>query len=160
MKGSTNQKTVRKASSPGRPRLGNPLVTTAVVTESAKLIPWIVKTMIFLGVGYFLYLQWSDRFKKMKYNSDYDDANVSDAQAEARAASIAESIKFFSNDFDNVERNLQGLNYNGFIKVYNAFGQQTGTLLGGELDLIEWIRNQFSDYQILRLSALQNGAFF
>lgn len=160
MKGSTNQKTVRKASSPGRPRLGNPLVTTAVITETASVIPFIIKTGIVCGIGYYIYYKWSNSFDKKKYNSNYDPANISDAQAEARAASIAESIKLFSNDFDNVERNLQGLNYNGFIKVYNAFGKQTGTLLGGELDLIEWIRNQFSDYQILRLSALQNGAFF
>lgn len=160
MKGSTKSKSVRKASSPSRAGLGNPLVTAAVVTQTASVIPFIIKTLILCGIGYFAYLKFTNRFVSKKYNSKLPAANISDMQAEARANSIAESIKLFSNDYDNVERNIAGLNYNGFVKLYNAFGKQTGTLLGGELDLIEWIRNQFKDYQILKLSALQNGAFF
>ena len=160
MKGKTNPNTVLEASSPDRSGLGNPIIQAEVISQTASVIPFVIKMLIFLGVGYFLYLQWSNRFVKKKYNSKYPDPNISDAQAEARANSIVESIKLFSNDYDNVERQLAGLNYNGFIKLYNAFGKQTGTLLGGELDLIEWLRNQFTDYQILKLSALLNGAFF
>lgn len=160
MKGKTNPNTVLEASSPDRSGLGNPIIQAEVISQTASVIPWLIKLGVLAIGGYFLYLSWSNRFIKKKYNSKYPDANISDAQAEARANSIVESIKLFSNDYDNVERQLAGLNYNGFIKLYNAFGKQTGTLLGGELDLIEWLRNQFTDYQILKLSALLNGAFF
>jgi len=82
------------------------------------------------------------------------------AQAKAKADSIAGSITWTGNSFNNVADNLSGLNYNDFIRVYNAFGQQTGTLLGGDLNLIEWIQNQFSEYEVEQLSSLLNGAFF
>ncbi len=153
-KGNTNPSILPTSSRDG---LGNPALIAV-----ASVIPWgfIIKTLFLLGLGYFAYTKFANRFVKRKFNSNYPDANISDAQAEARANSIADSIKWFSNDYENVELQLAGLNYNGFIKLYNAFGKQTGTLLGGELDLVEWIRNQFKDYQILKLSALQNGAFF
>lgn len=140
--------------------MGTPAVATEVISQTASVIPFLIKTFVVCGIIGFAYYKFTNRFVKKKYNSNYPASNVSDAQAEARANSIAKSIGWVSNDYDNVEAQLSGLNYNGFIKVYNAFGHQTGTLLGGKLDLVEWIRNQFTDYQIAKLSALLNGAFF
>lgn len=140
--------------------MGNPVVAGEVIRQTASVIPFVIKTAIILAISGFIYYKYTNRFVEMKFNKDWEDSNVTDSQAESRAAAIAQSIGIVSNDYDTVERSLSGLNYNGFIKVFNAFGQQTGTLLGGKLNLIEWIRNQFSDYQILKLSALQNGVFF
>jgi hypothetical protein len=117
-KGKTNPSVLPPSSHGG---LGNPALIAV-----ASVIPWgfIIKTLFVLGIGYFAYTKWTNRFVKRKYNSNYPDSNISDAQAEARANSIADSIKWFSNDYDNVELQLSGLNYNGFIKLYNAFGNR------------------------------------
>jgi hypothetical protein len=137
---------------------------TKVIDTSANIaentLPFIIKTIFVLGVGYLVYSRYTNRFIKLKEKSNYPAANVSEAQAKGRAAAIGGSITLFGNSFETVSENLSGLNYNGFVRVYNAFGHQTGTFLSGDLDLIEWLRNQFTDYQMQQLSFLLNGAFF
>lgn len=133
---------------------------TEIVKQTASIIPFLVKTAVVCGIGYYVYYRFTTRFISLKENSKFPTGNVTLAQAKSRADSIKGSIGWVSNDFNNVADNLQGLNYNGFIRVYNAFGQQTGTLLGGDLNLIEWIQNQFTQYQVEQLSSLLNGAFF
>lgn len=108
-------------------------------------------------VGYRIY---TNRFVNIKESSSEPPANISLAQAKTRADSIAGSITTFGNDFRNVSTQLTGLNYNGFVRVYNAFGHHRGTLLGGDLNLIEWLQNQFDSFQMKQLSFLLNGRFF
>jgi hypothetical protein len=133
---------------------------TEIVKQTASIIPFLVKTAVVCGIGYYVYYRFTNRFVSLKENSKFPTGNVTLAQAKSRADSIKGSISWTGNDFNNVADNLQGLNYNGFIRVYNAFGQQTGTLLGGDLNLIEWIQNQFTKYEVEQLSSLLNGAFF
>lgn len=142
-------------------KLNNPLVlanTTASVAE--KTLPFILKGLFVLGIGLYIFSSYKNRFVKLKENSNYNPSNVTLAQAKTRADAIGSSIGLFSNSFESVADNLAGLNYNGFVRVYNAFGHQSGTLLSGDLNLIEWIKNQFSEYEIAQLSSLQNGVFF
>ena len=94
--------------------------------------------------------------------NSWPDANVSDGQAEAKAQAIYSAMGLFSNSFPTVKDSLKGLNYNGFVKVYNAFGTHTGRLLGlgKEMDLIAWCKDQFSEDQITQLRFLLGGQFF
>lgn len=139
-------------------KLGSP--AEKAVEKTIDLIPFFVKTAVYLGLGYYAYQKFTNRFIKRKENTSYPPANVSMGQAQARADAIYSSIDLFSNDFDNVARQLTGLNYNGFVRVYNAFGTRRGTLLGGQLNLEEWCYNQFTSYQVQQLSFLLGGAFF
>lgn len=144
-------------------KLGNPIAAVAgvkVVEQVSSTIPFLIKTAVIIGLGYYGYKKFTDRFVKIKENSNYAPANVSYAQAKGRADSIGGSIGLISNDHQNVARQLGGLNYNGFVRVYNAFGTKRGTLLAGELNLIEWIRNQFKGDKLEQLSLLTGGAFF
>ena len=131
-----------------------------VIEQTASVIPFLIKTIVICGIGYYVYYKFTNRFVKMKENSKYPVANLTMAQAKARAESIYGSITLFGNDFQNVATQLNQVNYNGFVRIYNAFGEHTGTLLGGDLDLIEWIHNQFTDYEIEQISFLTSGAFF
>lgn len=140
--------------------LGNPLAVEKAIEKTTEVIPFLIKTIVVLGIGYYAYSKYTNRFVKRAEISTYPKANVSMAQAQAKADAIYSSIGWFSNDFDNVAKQISGLNYNGFIRVYNAFGHKTGTLLGGDLTLEEWIYNQFDTDQIAKLSFLLNGAFF
>ncbi|MFV5702191.1 hypothetical protein ACM55F_09995 [Flavobacterium sp. XS2P12] len=144
-------------------KLGNPVAIVAgakVVEKSAEAIPFLIKLFAVCGLGYYIYNKYTDRFVKIKENSSYAAANVSYAQAKGKADAINGSIGIVSNDFDTVYKQLAGLNYNGFVRVYNAFGHKKGTLLGGDLNLIEWLQNQFNSYQLQQLSFLLGGAFF
>ncbi len=144
-------------------KLGNPVAIVAgakVVEKSAEAIPFLIKLFAVCGLTYFVYTKYTDRFVKKKENSSKPPSNISYAQAKSRADAIYGSIGIISNDFDNVARQLSQLNYNGFIRVYNAFGHKKGTLLGGDLNLEEWCHNQFSSYQVQQLSFLLGGEFF
>jgi hypothetical protein len=132
--------------------------TTADIAK--ETLPFILKGLFVLGVTYYVVTTYTNRFKKMNENPNYPKSNISEAQAKARAGAIGSSISLMGNSFDTVANSLTGLNYNAFVKVYNAFGHQKGTFFSGDLDLIEWLRNQFDDYEIQQLSFLLNGAFF
>lgn len=134
--------------------------TSEIIKNTASVIPFLIKTAVVCGIGYYIYYRYTNRFVGLKENSKYPTANVTTAQAKSRADAIYGSITLFGNDFTSVSNNLAGLNYNGFVRVYNAFGHQTGTLLGGDLNLVEWIKNQFTEYEVSQLSTLLNGAFF
>ena len=144
-------------------KLGNPVAVVAgakVIEKSAEAIPFLIKLFTVLGVGYYAYSRYTDRFVKRKENTSYPPANISMGQAQSRADAIYGSIGAFTNDFENVSRQITGLNYNGFVRVYNAFGHKKGTLFGGDLNLEEWCFNQFTSYQMQQLSFLLGGAFF
>jgi hypothetical protein len=142
---------------PRKSKLGNPLVAAEVVSQTASAIPFLIKLGAVTALVVVAYKMYTNRFVKEKENSSEPPANISLAEAKTRADSIAGSIGWVSNDFDNVSRQLTGLNYNGFIRVYNEFGHHRGTLFAGELTLIEWIQNQFTPYQRQQLSFLLNG---
>lgn len=145
---------------------GVELPQTTVVREVASggtdLVVWLVKLAVVGGIGYWAYGKFTNRFVALKTNKNYPIANVSDAQAKTRADAIASSeVTFdFGSEFETVSSNLAGLNYNGFIKVYNAFGKQRGTWLAGEMNLIEWLQDQFNKEHLAQLSSLLGGAFF
>lgn len=148
---------------PTKSKLGNPIAAVAgvkVIEQASTALPFLIKLGALIGVAVVGYKMYTNRFVSLKESSNEPPANISMAQAKTRADSIAGSISTFSNDFKNVSNQLSGLNYNGFVRVYNAFGHQRGTLFAGDLNLIEWILNQFDSYQIKQLSFLLNGKFF
>lgn len=157
---STKKTSRSKASSASVRRAKLTGTTTTVIEQTASVIPWLIKFAVIGITGVVIYRIYTNRFEKFKENSKYPASNISDAQAETRADAIYASIGWFSNDFDNVKQQFVGLNYNAIVKVYNAFGKQTGTLLGGELNLFEWIQNQFDSEQIAQLRFITGGAFF
>lgn len=142
------------------------LDTRVVVTkEFASVIPFVFKTLFVLGIGYVIIRSYTNRFKKLSENKNYPIANVTEAQAKGRADGIANSKTFwdesdFGGQYQATAQNLAGLNYNGFIRVYNAFGHRGGTIFSGDLNLIEFIKDQFSAYEVQTLSTLLNGVFF
>ncbi|MFM2266017.1 MAG: hypothetical protein RLZ77_1437 [Bacteroidota bacterium] len=131
-----------------------------IVGGGVDLGIWLIKFLIIGGVAWFVYNKFTNRFIAMKEESKYPPANVTKAQAQARADAIASSIGWFSNSFDQAVSSLSGLNYNGFVRVFNAFGTKRGTLFGGEKNLIEWLKDQFSEEEVQQLSFLTNGVFF
>lgn len=131
-----------------------------VVRQTASVIPFIIKTVIVLGIGYGVYRAWSNRFVKKQEISRYGKANITDAQAEAKAEAVYASVDWFSGDFENLRDQFINLNYNAVIKVYNAFGKRTGRLLSGEVDLFEFLQQQLNASQLMQLRVLIGNTFF
>jgi len=158
----TGKRAGAKASSASarRAKLNAANTSTAVITEVASVIPWIIKFSIVGTVGYLIYKSYTNRFESLKENKNYPPSNITEAQATIRANAIYSGIGWFSNDFENVLAQFDQMNYNAVIKIYNAFGKRSGTLFGGELDLFEWCRNQFTADEIAQLRFKTNGAFF
>lgn len=149
--------------------LKNPVIQYKAAESGFKiaetLLPWLFKLAVIGAIGVYAYRRFTTRFVALKEKSNYPKSNVSDAQAKGRADSIIGSISFFDQtefgtQFNATADALQGLNYNGFVKVYNAFGHQKGHWFAGDKNLVEFINDQFSAYEIQQLSFLSNGAFF
>lgn len=137
-------------------------VVTEVASKSTGLLVWGIKLLVIGGIGYWAYGKFTNRFISLKTNTNYPPSNVSDSQAKTRADAIAASeVTFdFGSEFATVSANLAGLNYNGFIKVYNAFGKHSGTWFSGDMNLIEWLQDQFNEEHLSQLRNLLGGAFF
>ena len=137
----------------------------SVVKETASVIPWLIKFAVVGIVGYIGYKSFVNRFKNKSENPAFPKANITQAEAQTRADSIANAGSFnipgsMGSQFSTTSDMISGLNYNGFIRLYNAFGEHSGLNPFKKMNLIEFIQDQFSAYEIKQLSFLQNGAFF
>ncbi|KGO89547.1 hypothetical protein [Flavobacterium suncheonense] len=154
--------------------LGNPAAVAAVASTSAgqkaldksmEAIPMVAKWVAALGlIGLTWYLV-SNRFVRWDYNNAYPKSNISQAQAEARAEAIYTAMFGIGNGFEIVKQQIAGLNYNGFIMLYNAFGiRKSATNIPfinkDEGTLVEWIQNQFSESEKAQLRFLIGNSFF
>lgn len=147
--------------------LGNPLATvvaTQAASEATKVIPFVLRWVFVIGVGYVVYQNIFNKFKPIGFVSNYPIANISDAEAQNRADAIYAAMVGFGSNVNIVATNLAGLNYNGWIKVYNAFGERGGIIsqyfpFTEELNLVEWINDQFNEDQIAQLRFILNNVF-
>jgi hypothetical protein len=156
--------------------LGNPAVATVLsndnVTKSIastvetkneiakSTVPFVVKTLFVLGLGYFVYYKIVNRFVSLKENSNYPTSNITNAQAVTRADSIFEAMNGLGSNLEIVKQNIAGLNYNGFIKVYNAFGSRQGSVpFSSKMTMIEWFNDQFNTSELEQLRFLVPNIF-
>ncbi|HMI08735.1 MAG TPA: hypothetical protein VK528_14385, partial [Flavobacterium sp.] len=87
---------------------------------------------------------------------DLAPANITDGEAEAKADAIYGAYGYTNDDFDAIANALTSpiLNYNGYIKLYNAYGHRD------DLDLEASFRDHFNDFEVAQLSSYLGGAFF
>lgn len=126
-----------------------------------QLIPFFVKTGIGVLAVYYLYTMYKGRFIKLGQNPNLAPANVSDGQAAAKANALHSAMIGIGADLEMVASQLAGLNYNGWVKVYNAFGNRKGiNPLGEAMNLVEWLHDQFPDEdEMAQLQNVLSGVF-
>ena len=138
-------------------------VVKEVATKGTDLVLWLVKGAVVLGVGYYIYTKITGRFIAKLEVSNYPPANITTEEASSRADIIYNARSLFgigSGQFDTTSQQLAGLNYNGFVRLYNAFGHRTSYTFSGDMDLIAFFQDQFTADHLSQLSVLLNGAFF
>lgn len=161
-------------------KLGNPAVATAlsseqgqkaiqtmsenqraIVQQTASTIPFLIKTFVFVGLGVFVWYKFNNRFRSFSENSSYPASNVTDSQAKAKAEAIFASMYGLGANVNIVAQNLAGLNYNGFVKVYNAFGARKSAIpFSDKKNMIQWFTDEFSESELEQLRFLVGRNFF
>lgn len=135
----------------------------AAIQAQTKAIDLAFTLFKYALVGTGIYLAYNaitNRFKKMDYYPQYPVSNISEGQAKGKADAIESSDGFFKNSFDVVVDQFTGVNMNGLVEIYNAFGHRKGIVFGGNLDLKEWLRDKYSTNQVTQLDFLTGGKFF
>lgn len=154
-------------------KLGNPAIAAALLNSdiakekmkarsevATKTIPFVLKSLFVIGLGVFVYYKITNNFKKFSENKNYPNSNITDNQAKAKADALFEAMKGFGNGFEIVKEVIAGLNYNAFVKVYNAFGKREGIVpFSGKLTLTEWFNDQFSVAELQQLNFLVPNIF-
>lgn len=137
-----------------------------IVTQTASVIPFAIKLALVCGVFYYAWSRYNKRFVEWDYRtfSPPAPANISYAEAESRADAIEKSAGWFGGDFETLQRNLAGLNYNGYVRLHNAFGKRNPGIVGflnEDLELEPWLRKVVhDDDKFNQLSVLTNGILF
>jgi hypothetical protein len=132
----------------------------AVVQATASVIPFLIKTLVIVGGGMYLYYRFTNRFVSLKENSNYPVSNITNNQAQTKAETIYNSMLGFGNGFEVVKTNIAGLNYNAFIKVYNAFGNRQGSIpFSDKMNMVEWFSDQFDEEELTELRFLVPNMF-
>jgi hypothetical protein len=153
--------------------LGNPAIVAAALNSDAakerikasneiatKTLPFVLKTVFFIGIGVFAYYKITHRFTSLSENKNYPQSNITDNQAKAKADTIYEAMLGFGNGFEIVKNAIAGLNYNAWIKLYNSFGSRQGSIPFSEkMTLTEWFNDQFSVSELEQLRFLVPNVF-
>lgn len=161
-------------------KLGNPAVATILSSEAgqkainnvsdnqkkivqatASTIPFLIKTVVVLGIGAFVWYKYANRFKSLNENPNYEQSNITESQAKTKAESIFSAMYGFGGNYSLVAQNLAGVNYNGFIRIYNAFGLRQGSIpFSSKMNLVQWFSDQFNEDELEQLRFLVGRNFF
>lgn len=132
----------------------------AVVQATASVIPFLIKTLVIIGIGGIVYYRYTNRFVSLSENKNFQSSNITNNQAQTKAETIYNAMKGLGNGFEIVKTNIANLNYNGFVKLYNAFGHRQGVVpFSNKMNLVEWFSDQFSDEELNELRFLVPNMF-
>lgn len=137
-KGLGNPAVLALASSPaGQKAVSGAIDTTLKVAKITAIV-----AVVGIG-GYIAYRVYKNRFVSMATNSKYPKANITKDQAKAKAEALYQAMYGVGADLDIVLNALNGLNYNGYVEVFNAFGKRS-PLVGSDMTLTQWLNDQFT----------------
>lgn len=146
-------------------KLGNPALAVLATpegrqatTKAINLTFTVIKVGLLGLAGYLIYRKVFPSFSKMVENPNFKPANVTKQGAESRAENLYRAMVGPGSNFDKVASNLRGLNYNGFARVYNSFGERRGADMRKQ-NLIEWLYDQFDSSELKELKFITNNAF-
>lgn len=153
-KGKTNPSSLPTSSRDG---LGNPALVAV-----ASVIPWqfIIKTVAIVGIIYYGIQSFKKRFSPLNEVTAFGPANISYGQAKTKADVLHTAMKGFGNGFSTVKNTIAGINYNGWVRLYNAFGNRPDSMVGTEdMNLVEWMQDQFNENELDELRVLIQNVF-
>jgi len=144
--------------------------TTVSISKAVKIT--VIATVV-VGVAVVGYKMYKARFVKMLQNTNYPKPNISESEARLKADNVYNALYGAGANFNQVKAQLQGLNYNGFVLVYNAFGRRESATQKANpsnwlnifrigikgMTLTEWLLDQFGSSKLNELRLLLPGNF-
>lgn len=118
----------------------------------------VFKFLLLGGLIAVVYYKVLKGFTKIQEDKRYKPSNINITEAKARAEAIYTALLGFGANYNTVENNLTGLNHNGFIRVYNEFGERRSATLE-KMNLVEWLQDQLKEDDITKLRFLIKGFF-
>lgn len=118
----------------------------------------VLKIALIGGILTLAYFKIFKGFQQIQDDKRYKPSNINVTQAKARSEAIYTALLGFGANYNTVENNLTGLNHNGFIKVYNEFGERRSSTLV-KMNLVEWLQDQLNETEIAKLRFLIKGFF-
>lgn len=118
----------------------------------------VLKIALIGGILTLAYFKIFKGFQQIQDDKRYKPSNINVTQAKARSEAIYTALLGFGANYSTVENNLTGLNHNGFIKLYNEFGERRSSTLV-KMNLVEWLQDQFNETEIAKLRFLIKGFF-
>ena len=128
------------------------------IEKTTNLGITVLKAGLIAGVIVFAYHKIFKGFPAIKEDVNYKPSNISVTTAKARSEAIYTAVLGTAKNYNTVEKNLTGLNHNGFIRLYNEFGERRSALLT-KMNLVEWLQDQFNEDEIAKLRFLIKGFF-
>lgn len=120
-----------------------------------------------LGIGGTLFynLYWKHRFRKMSYDPNQKPASISAGLAKSKAETLYRAMHGMGANYTHVYNALRGMGHNNYVAIYNAFGKRppaTSFSMGNknDMDLSQWLQDQFSGEKLASLRAQVGNAFF
>jgi hypothetical protein len=162
VKGLHNPTIIAAASTPqGQKAIANTLENAnASVNATFSIVKGVLKTGLFLGIGYYAYKKIFNGFSPLKENKRDRPSNISSGMAKNKADAIYSAMYGMGNGFKSVKQNLMGINANGFVRIHNAFGLRKGiNPLSKKMNLIEWFNDQFSQNELMELRFIVSNFF-
>lgn len=139
-------------------KLGNPIVAASIATQ----IPWawLFKVGVGCVIVYSVVGSFKKRFQPLSEVSHFNPSNISLGQAKVKANIIHQAMRGFGNGFTTVRENIAGINYNGWIRLYNAFGARPDSIpLSEDKNLVEWFQEEFNLEELSELRVLVGKLF-
>jgi len=165
-KGLKNPAVAAVASSPeGKEAIGNAIKRAqrqqdVAIEVAGKIIPFMFKVGVACIAGYVVYRIYNKRFVKLGENNSLNPANISEGQAANKAETIYQAMYGWGADVEEVAGQLAGLNYNGWVRLYNAFGnREPFGVFGDKMNLVEWLNDQFDADEMAELRFVLPGVF-
>lgn len=158
--------------------LGNPLLITSLATtalsSSTKVVDFTKKNWKYmLAGGGAIFVGWLvyDKFikatpedkSKLPVDNRFPTSTLSQQEAAVIAEELFQAMTYTGTDFNRIKNALNGLTYNDFVKVSDAFGlKYYDTIFGTEglpyvwpkLSLHEWLANELSDKEMAVIQAI------
>ena len=128
------------------------------IAKTANLGFTVLKVVLIAGAATFVYYKIFKGFKKVQEDKRYKPSNISVTEAKARAEAIYTAMLGMGANEKTVEKNLTGLNHNGFIRLFNEFGERRSALLT-KMNLVEWLQDQFKEDETAKLRFIIKGLY-
>jgi hypothetical protein len=138
-----------------------PAVASAIAKNRDEAIGFLLKVGIVVGVAGLAWYLLRKKHKPANFDSSKPPSNITKAQAMLRADALYSAMYGIGTNYNVVKQNLQGLNYNAWIMLFNEFGiRQPANPLAEKINLVEWLIDELNDTQLSEIRFMLPYNFF